>query len=380
MRKRNARAAFAARGPLLALALLSCGGPSANAPVGGIGHWAPLSAWSGASLPSAVWTGAEMIVWGGMNSTQGAGYDPVRDAWTPIADPSVALPYFSSVYLGAVVWTGEEMLVWGGRDVNGQTPIQGAAYDPATDAWRTMATDGAPSGRTWDVAVWTGTAMVVWGGSSYTPTNPPSYTSDDDGASYDPVRDRWRPISSAGAPPGRSGATAVWTGSVMVVWGGGDAHGLFGDGGVYDPSADRWSPVASEGAPAARENHTAVWTGSEMIVWGGSDGTRALVDGAAYSPSTNHWRALSTRGAPGASGGAVWTGKQMLVWGGSDPTQIQGGAYDPSADAWTAMSAARQPAPRAQNLTFWTGTEMLVWGGSLPDVEPWYDDGGRFTP
>src|ERR1019366_9407027 len=42
MRKRNARAAFAARGPLLALALLSCGGPSANAPVGGIGHWAPL--------------------------------------------------------------------------------------------------------------------------------------------------------------------------------------------------------------------------------------------------------------------------------------------------------------------------------------------------
>jgi len=38
--------------------------------------------------------------------------------------------------------------------------------------------------------------------------------------------------------------------------------------------ADYWQrPITSTiGAPAARTGHTAVWTGSEMIVWGGSDG------------------------------------------------------------------------------------------------------------
>ena len=41
-------------------------------------------------------------------------------------------------------------------------------------------------------------------------------------------------------------------------------------GGRYNPSTDTWT-ATSTGAnvPAAREVHTAVWTGTEMIVWGG---------------------------------------------------------------------------------------------------------------
>ena len=36
----------------------------------------------------AVWTGAEMITWGGFGTTDGHRYDPVLDAWSPIAPSS----------------------------------------------------------------------------------------------------------------------------------------------------------------------------------------------------------------------------------------------------------------------------------------------------
>ena len=32
---------------------------------------------------------------------------------------------------------------------------------------------------------------------------------------------------------------------------------------------DTWTATTTANAPAARQRHTAVWTGSEMIVWGG---------------------------------------------------------------------------------------------------------------
>src|SRR5262245_14154693 len=45
---------------------------------------------------------------------------------------------------------------------------------------------------------------------------------------------------------------------------------------VASPSAgcaeDTWAPTSLTNAPSARGGHTAVWTGSEMIVWGGGGG------------------------------------------------------------------------------------------------------------
>jgi len=76
----------------------------------------------------------------------------------------------------------------------------------------------------------------------------------------------------------------VWTGSEMIVWGGGNVSGLFNDGGRYHPTADSWAPVSTSGAPSARGDHTAVWTGSEMIVWGGDNGS-LLNDTFSYTPA-----------------------------------------------------------------------------------------------
>ncbi|MGH9036484.1 MAG: hypothetical protein ACRD0O_12040, partial [Acidimicrobiia bacterium] len=60
------------------------------------------------------------------------------------------------------VWTGTELVVWGG-DPNDEG--EGAAYDPRAERWRAIA--AAPfRARPWPapVAVWTGFEMLVWGG------------------------------------------------------------------------------------------------------------------------------------------------------------------------------------------------------------------------
>ena len=91
------------------------------------------------------------------------------------------------------------------------------------------------------------------------------------------------------APVARFDHVAVWTGSEMIlVWGGcGAATGCIGthlaSGGRYDPTKDTWTAMTSTGAPAARSNATAVWTGSEMIVWGGNN-SAVLGSGGRYDP------------------------------------------------------------------------------------------------
>src|SRR5262249_45199183 len=104
----------------------------------------------------------------------------------------------------------------------------------------------------------------------------------------------------------RSHATAVWTGSVMIVWGGGEQDqfcpstsaayqgGAYQDGSRYDPLTDTWSLISRVNAPNGRFWHTAVWTGTEMIVWGGWDVNLSDVnDGGRYDPASDSWRSVS---------------------------------------------------------------------------------------
>ena len=45
------------------------------------------------------------------------------------------------------------------------------------------------------------------------------------------------------------------------------------------------------GSPSKRSLHTAVWTGNVMVVWGG---VPALNTGGRYDPVTNVWTTTST--------------------------------------------------------------------------------------
>ena len=129
----------------------------------------------------------------------------------------------------AAVWTGSEMIVWGGR--HGNYLDTGSRYNPSTDSWTDTSTTNAPAGRSYHTAVWTGSEMIVWGGydSSYLNT----------GGRYNPSTDSWIATSTTNAPTARFGHTAVWTGSQMIVWGGLGPGINLNTGGKYNPSTNR---------------------------------------------------------------------------------------------------------------------------------------------
>lgn len=104
---------------------------------------------------------------------------------------------------------------------------------------------------------------MVW------PAGAPSALANGSTGSSGCVDDTWTATSTAGAPNGRYGPTAVWTGQEMIIWGGTDGSSrLFNTGGRYDPATETWAATSTVDAPSARFFHTAVWTGTEMILWG----------------------------------------------------------------------------------------------------------------
>jgi hypothetical protein len=342
--------------------------------------WAAVS--TGANAPSrralhtAVWTGTHMIVWGGYDGVAalntGGRYDPSTDSWSATST-GAGCPLVRTDH--TAVWTGSLMIVWGGHGAGGSLNT-GGRYDPSTDSWSATSTNaGCPSPREHHTVVWTGSLMIVWGGFGGVVLNT--------GSRYNPASDSWSATSTDfNVPVARTFHTAVWTGNEMIVWGGSGAT-FQNTGGRYNPSTDVWFPVGPT-PPAARDHHTAVWTGTEMIVWGGySNVTGVLGDGAKYTPGTNSWSpALNGTNAPTArqAHSVVWTGTEMIVWGGTDGLSQTntGGRYRPASDSWLSTSTAIDvPAPRQRHTGIWTGAEMIVWGGANG---AYLNAGGRYSP
>jgi len=335
-----------------------------------------VNAPAGRELHTAVWTGSEMIIWGGDNGSgfglnTGGRYNPSTDSWT-----ATSLSNAPDRRDGhTAVWTGSEMIVWGGY--NGDFLSSGGRYNPNTDTWEATSATSAPDRRRYHTAVWTGNEMIVWGGGESPYLNT--------GARYNPITDSWTATSTTNAPPAREAHTAVWTGSEMIVWGGFRKFIEFNTGGRYDPSTDTWTATSLTNVPTARDGHTAVWTGSEMIVWAGYSGSIYLNTGGRYNPSSDSWAATNITDAPDSriEHAAIWTGSEMIVWGGlnvPDGFLNTGGKYDPMTDSWTITSSTSAPTGRYLHTAVWTGSDMIIWGGEngfgFDDV----NTGGRYNP
>ncbi|NUO48555.1 MAG: hypothetical protein HOV80_06835 [Polyangiaceae bacterium] len=330
------------------------------------GSWSPtttLGAPTGRGDHTVIWSGSEVLVWGGRTSNgggtlldSGGRYDPSSDAWLTMSTTGAPSPR----YAHTAVWTGTEMIVWGGWGTPGMLAT-GGIYTPSTNSWTALPTAGAPT-LAEHAAVWTGSAMLVWGMDEN--ANPV-------GARYAPGGG-WSAISSVAAPAVRQYAPAVWTGAEMIIWGG---TSLVDDGldtgARYNPANDTWTPMSTDGAPAGRAFHSVVWTGSEMIVWGGRHedcgACTELDDGGRYNPDTDTWSPLSAVGAPPPRRHhhAVWTGSEMILWSGiGDGIHLDdGGRYEPNDDSWVMLPTRGAPAPRSGPNAVWSGAEMVVWGG-----------------
>ena len=62
------------------------------------------------------------------------------------------------------MWTGSEMIVWGGASDPQCSFNTGGRYNPGTDSWIATSTTNAPMLDNGHTAVWTGSEMIVWGG------------------------------------------------------------------------------------------------------------------------------------------------------------------------------------------------------------------------
>jgi len=133
--------------------------PGANA-------WSPIAT---AGAPSSrigsslVWTGTRAIVWGGFSGlsggdlSDGALYDPRTDQWSAMSSTGAPSPRSQH----AAVWTGTQMIVYGGQTGDGRSLADGAIYDPVTDTWIPL--PGGAGIVNGAMAAWTGSELVVCG-------------------------------------------------------------------------------------------------------------------------------------------------------------------------------------------------------------------------
>ena len=345
---------------------------------------------------SAVFTGQEMIVFGGQDGDQtlnsGGIYDLRTSEWEPLTQKGAPHRYHHQA-----VMADDQMIVWGGFEQSDDSSINwhhnGAIYDLKAKSWRPLEApyqkpqlnhlDEAPV----QTANRAGDNLIVWGGLS-TQGKPL-------GGIYEIPTGTWKPISKKKSPARVGAHTTVYTGDALIVWGGFKGADVYdrivtNEGAIYDIATNQWRPISTDGAPSARYNHQAVWTGTHMIIYGGSPAQRGRgqtilhATGGIYDPKTDQWEPFTTQIATDTSGHtALWNGKEMIVLGGK--SRYLGSyysdviAFDPQNGIWRSISSKSSPSIRWHHSAVWTGTSMLVWGGGV-GYDRTYGDGSQFFP
>ena len=292
---------------------------------------------AGRSTAASVWTGLEMLIWGGDGPdgpfNDGAAYTPRTDRWRLLPNGPL-----SARNAPATVWTGREMLLWGGHGGIGDDRSDGAAFDPSSGTWRTIA--DAPirsAGR--PVAVWTGNEMVVMAGFNAR-----------EAAAYNPLTNAWRELPNLPGQLQAPNPTAVWTGSQVVTVISGSPNRTPAIVAIR-PTEEGWIALPDLAGAQIR----LAWTGDRLLASAGP--TTELLD------VDNKWNPAVQAPAAGTMGDpvSVWTGALLLLWNGEAAIVI-----DPVRRTWTTTPAGgRQQS--VQPAAVWADGVFLAWGG-FPDV------------
>jgi len=304
--------------------------------------------------------------------------DPTcQGGWVPTSVPPGG---FSPRERAAYASLGNQLFIWGGLNESGTVLSSGALYDPRTDSWRMVATDAnTPSPRSDATAVWTGAVVLVFGG-----IDPAGPTAFDDGARYDPAEDVWLPMSSG--PTARVAPVGAFGQDLALFFGGTDAAGDLIEGlDLYDIGDDSWETASSWQAPE-RVQDASIGDG-DLTFWvaGGRLASGSPTDEITYYSFTNHdWNAISDSPFSARWGGfGAFIGSEFHTWGGRDVDEIfaDGTRYD--VGRWADLPTEGAPAARygSHRESGWSwadgGTGMVILGG-LDAPSSYLTDGARY--
>jgi hypothetical protein len=256
-----------------------------------------------------------------------------------------------------------KLFVFGGDDYSGTTLGDAAIYDPSTNTWTLVtANANAPSPRLLATAVWTGTKILVFGGRAT--TSGPALAN---GASYDPATEQWSPIANGlvahSAPVGGTSS------SQAVFWGGRGATPatLSGTAERYTVATDSWQAASTIGTvPGTLQDPAWAFTGTNLYVFGGLiGGTTRTNQTWSYSLTTNSWTALTAAGTTARSGPfGAWDTRYFFVWGGRDATAARNDGWYYYGGVWTAMGGTGTPTARSASHRQ-TGWAFVIEAGSI---------------
>ncbi|MBI2394313.1 MAG: hypothetical protein HYV09_32375 [Deltaproteobacteria bacterium] len=302
--------------------------------------------------------------------TWGADVCALPKGWTAIADSTIDGRVDNST-----VWTGGEMIVYGGGITEaGPSKSDGAIFSVYKNAWTTLPANTSPTAaRRAHAAAWTGSDMIIWGGRE-------GSTVRSDGFIYYATAKTWSALPTAAPISGRRAAASIWIPTVrkLFIWGGDNLSTKLSDGALLDPSGYSWSLLPS--APlSARSDAVAYWSGKEVIVWGGSlPAGGVAMDGAAYDPAANSWRLLPAASSTGRFGPSTGlTTDVLVVFGGSDGADVAWNGMKmtlTSSPAWSPLAAPASSllTKRANPQAWIDGNRLTLWSGFVEsgDLDP----------
>lgn len=326
----------------------------------------PTAPIAGRVAAGSVWTGREMIVWGGVAGTEkarpsdGAAHDPVAGTWRSIAPAPAGV--LGEAHLGAV-WTGDEAMFWAGNSPDG--PAAGAVYNPGTNTWRRLA-EGPLGIRDGHISVWTGSEMIIMGGHGGRSYSTPV------AAAVNPRSGAWRPLPAFDDLFGLGLSGAVWDGDEVLAVGSlstscpalgarcAESRPIFLG---FNPATNVRRDISLVDAPfdATVPPSLIGWTGAEAAFARYHGSSVAVVR---YDPRSQKWRTGPESPCPLGSAyvQVAWLGDRYVAGCGDDRLQL----YDLAANTWTTVAAGPSPLnSRAGSMIVWTGTTLIAWSGTI---------------
>jgi hypothetical protein len=341
---------------------------------------------SGRAQACGLWTGSHVLVWGGVrleaNEALGDGalYDPIADSWQPMDGSNAPSPRAMPV----CAWTGAELIVWGGLEPVSGTLLDGGGRWSPTAGWSPISGNNKPAGRVNPSLVWTGDKLLMWGGEKT------DGVGERTGATYDPQTDTWAPMDDEDAPTHVIGSSAWWADGRMLVFGGRrEGNEATNTLRSYDPATDTWVQLAASGAPSSRSHAFGAWTEKGFVLWGGWNKDKIpLSDAFLLSVNLKSWSKLevgerpSARASiPFASGWSALGDGRLFLLGGigaAAGVQLNGGLFDLELSTWSLLASWTPAREHRHGVGVWTGKEFFLWGGY--DGSTAILGGGRWKP